>query len=557
MPIAYHEKTFWRSRGGTEDLVEDMATLPSTSAERKSELLIIARRSRIKWVRSALDADILKNGDVIEKLTAVGNAKQSKEVSTSSKTADSDSFQRAFDFLTDVIADGETFDVDSLIRRANAIEDNDSFNENLDDPEVYSPLSPISLSETSVEIYTYAIFLDTLCSRGSIRISKSMQQFVSKFESRARQRAMSPDEKLNQEEAVRSAESVWGFLDHIGNEIQESSDSLWRGECERRSLTKSYCERFIFSKIYSITFHRSYEDYFLNEKLWERILSLSFLRPEHLDIKIFGRESTHGLDTNLQSTLVADKDKDTKWWLEYINDAVLSLQRLQHATCPEDKMRCIKVTSEAIQRALLRNSIEDNSSDAIGSPSPLGADDVLPLLILCVKESNPLCLHSEIKYLQTYLNPGQLYGEAGYLITQLASAVNFLESVDATALTISREEFSRSLRRCREKRNRAAAVPEDSEAASMITAAAAGTGARTSPRGTFNPSSSSTSTSTRGLQHTNQRKVGPANGNGLKSCAGAASNVNVNVHEARDREVPPSLSLSLLEMYKLRSRSSQ
>ena len=540
-------------------MVEDMATLPSTSAERKSELLIIARRSRIKWVRSALDADILKNGDVIEKLTAVGNAKKSKEISTSSKTADSDSFQRAFDFLTDVIADGETFDVDSLIRRANAIEDNDSFNENLDDPEVYSPLSPISLSETSVEIYTYAIFLDTLCSRGSIRIAKSMQQFVSKFESRARQRAMSPDEKLNQEEAVRSAESVWGFLDHIGNEIQESSDSLWRGECERRSLTKSYCERFIFSKIYSITFHRSYEDYFLNEKLWERILSLSFLRPEHLDIKIFGRQSTHGLDTNLQSTLVADKD--TKWWLELIDDAVVSLQRLQHATCPEDKMRCIKITSEAIQRALQRNSIEDNSTDAIGSP--LGADDVLPLLILCVKESNPLCLHSEIKYLQTYLNPGLLYGEAGYLITQLASAVNFLESVDATALTISREEFSRSLRRCREKRNRAAAVPEDSEAASMITAAAAGTGtgarARTSPRGTFNPSSStastSTSTSTRGLQHTCQRKPGLPNG--LKSCAGAASNVNANVNEARDREVPSSLSLSLLEMYKLRSRTSQ
>ena len=114
-------------------MVEDMATLPSTSAERKSELLIIARRSRIKWVRSALDADILKNGDVIEKLTAVGNAKKSKEISTSSKTADSDSFQRAFDFLTDVIADGETFDVDSLIRRANAIEDNDSFNENLEE----------------------------------------------------------------------------------------------------------------------------------------------------------------------------------------------------------------------------------------------------------------------------------------------------------------------------------------------------------------------------------------------------------------------------------------
>jgi hypothetical protein len=504
-----------------------MATLPSTSAERKLELLIIARRSRIKWVRSALDADIVRNGGVVAKVNAVSRMKVVKEVSTSKKAEDSDSFQRAFDFLTDIIADGETIDVDSLIRRANAIENSDSFDENLEDVDVYSPLSAVSSSETSEESYTYGMFLDALCCRSSIRIAKSMQQFVSKFESRVRQRAMSHDEKINQEEAVRCAESVWGFLDHIGNEIQESPDSLWRGEGERRALTKSYCERFIFGKIYSTTFHRSYEDYFLNEQLWERILSLSFLRPEHLDIKIFGREAAQGTNTNLQSTVVTGNE--VKWWLEYIDDAIVSLQQLQHATCPEDKMRCIKQTSEAVQRALQRSSTEGSATDAMGSP--LGADDVLPLLILCVKESNPLCLHSEIKYLQTYLNPSMLYGEAGYLITQLASAVNFLESVDATALTISSEEFSKSLRRCKEKRNRVA-VPEDTEA-SVLSAAAAST------RGTFNPSNSSP----RGQPLTRQEKAGLPYG--FKG--GVVSNAD------EGREAPLCASLSLFEMYKSRN----
>ena len=38
----------------------------------------------------------------------------------------------------------------------------------------------------SVEEYTYGLFLDKLCSRDSIEIVKSMQQFVSKFNSRVR-----------------------------------------------------------------------------------------------------------------------------------------------------------------------------------------------------------------------------------------------------------------------------------------------------------------------------------------------------------------------------------
>jgi hypothetical protein len=51
-----------------------------------------------------------------------------------------------------------------------------------------------------------------------------------------------------------------------------------------------------------------------------------------------------------------------------------------------------------------------------------GADEVLPLLILSVKEANPTDLYSELKYLQTYLEKGQMDSEAGYLLTQLASA---------------------------------------------------------------------------------------------------------------------------------------
>jgi Vacuolar sorting protein 9 (VPS9) domain len=88
------------------------------------------------------------------------------------------------------------------------------------------------------------------------------------------------------------------------------------------------------------------------------------------------------------------------------------------------------------------------------APTPLtidhpGADDVLPLLILTVKHSNPENLFSELKYLNTYLEPSQLDSEGGYLLTQFASAVKFLENADSTVLSISPSEFESSLRRCR------------------------------------------------------------------------------------------------------------
>jgi hypothetical protein len=87
-----------------------------------------------------------------------------------------------------------------------------------------------------------------------------------------------------------------------------------------------------------------------------------------------------------------------------------------------------------------------------------GADDVLPLLILAVKDANPPALHSQVKYLHTYLARAELASEPGYLLTQLASAVSFLEHVDAAALTIAPGEYDRALAACKKASAAAAAA---------------------------------------------------------------------------------------------------
>lgn len=544
-----------------------MSNTTSTAIDRKCELLTIARRSRIKWIRSADDC---KTDNPASKFVPNAVTQKAKSTIPSVKNeSSSDTFQRTFDFLTDVIADGENVDLESLINKGeNSYDDDFNFDEDKDHTDKDSQSPSPSSEEKSIENYTYTTFLQALSSRKSVGFVKSLQQFVSKFESRTRIRAAVLDEKLNQEEALKGAESIWAFLEYISKEMQQSPDSLWNSEDnERRALTRTYLEKFVFNKLYSATFHSSYEDYFLNEKLWEHVASLSFLRPEHLDIKTLSSASKD-FNKHLASTV----GNDSKWWLEYIEEAVVNLQQLQFASCPEDKIHCIKRTSVAIERALhkntpnTQNSVSGSSSSSIpssssssssadreASTSTLGADDVLPLLILCVKESNPLNLHSELKYLQTYMDPSQAYGEAGYLLTQLASAVNFLETVDAGALSISSDEFKNSQRKFRETRvNFTQPQSEDKAVVTgPMTAAATAAAVRGSSRVVESRLDPFSLQGPRSVASMNDNT--PALPTHRSSSNQTAANRAVS-HDLKPLEHSPSLSLSLFELYKSRQQ---
>jgi hypothetical protein len=114
------------------------------------------------------------------------------------------------------------------------------------------------------------------------------------------------------------------------------------------------------------------------------------------------------------------------------------LRRLASARSPADKLSVLKKTSLAIAEAL-KKARTDGSLP--------GADEFLPMMILAVKECNPPQISSTVKFLQRYTEPRKLVSEAGYLLTHFVSAVQFLEHVDARALTISPEEFERSMAR--------------------------------------------------------------------------------------------------------------
>ena len=178
---------------------------------------------------------------------------------------------------------------------------------------------------------------------------------------------------------------------------------------------KENCERFIFIKLYNCIFDNDYDDRVLNEKLRVRIESLSFLSPEHLDIK----------------SLSSNDD------LSCLSNAIEEIKLLNEKKSPIDKIQCIKKCSIAIGDIL--KSYKDGQ----------GADEFLPVLILIIAKSNPLNLHSNLKFLQNYTHPSKLVSEVGYLLTHFICAAHFLDNVDANALTISPSEFEKSMTNCK------------------------------------------------------------------------------------------------------------
>ena len=89
--------------------------------------------------------------------------------------------------LIDIVADGETVNVDALLHQFEAEEgDGEEDDSNITANALGNTSNRIIDLVKSVEEYTYGLFLDKLCSRDSIEIVKSMQQFVSKFNSRVR-----------------------------------------------------------------------------------------------------------------------------------------------------------------------------------------------------------------------------------------------------------------------------------------------------------------------------------------------------------------------------------
>ncbi|OMJ10272.1 Vacuolar protein sorting-associated protein 9a [Smittium culicis] len=113
----------------------------------------------------------------------------------------------------------------------------------------------------------------------------------------------------------------------------------------------------------------------------------------------------------------------------FIQFARAELVKMNEFKSPRDKLICVLNCCTVIF-GLLKHVEGD-----------VGADSFLPLLIYVIIISNPPKLASNINYISRFRSPEKLQSEAGYYLTNVLGAIAFIESMDHTCLSISKEEF--------------------------------------------------------------------------------------------------------------------
>lgn len=146
-------------------------------------------------------------------------------------------------------------------------------------------------------------------------------------------------------------------------------------------------------------------------RLRERILALSFVSFDELDIREVGEEFRPS-------------------WEFAANE----LRKMNGFRTPRDKLVCVLNCCRVLTNLLASSRGDDN---------PPGADELLPALILTVIRANPDHMHSNLNFIAQFRHPGKLVSEPGYFFTHVLSAVTFIETIHADALSLGEDEFAR------------------------------------------------------------------------------------------------------------------
>jgi len=153
------------------------------------------------------------------------------------------------------------------------------------------------------------------------------------------------------------------------------------------------------------------EDVERDEILAQKIRIYSWIREGHLDLAPIGPNGER-----------------------FLRLAQQELLKIKGYRAPRDKVICILNCCKVIF-GLLKNAKSSDTS----------ADSFVPLLIYVVLQANPENLVSNVQYILRFRNQDKLGGEAGYYLSSLSGAIQFIENLDRTTLTVSDEEFERNV----------------------------------------------------------------------------------------------------------------
>jgi Rab5 GDP/GTP exchange factor len=153
------------------------------------------------------------------------------------------------------------------------------------------------------------------------------------------------------------------------------------------------------------------EDVERDEILAQKVRIYGWVKEEHLDIPSVGQGGERFLKLAQQELL-----------------------KIKGYRAPRDKVICVLNCCKVIVGLLKSSKSADTS-----------ADSFVPLLIYVVLQAHPEHLVSNIQYILRFRNQDKLGGEAGYYLSSLSGAIQFIETLDRTSLSVSDSDFERNV----------------------------------------------------------------------------------------------------------------
>ncbi|XP_069820239.1 rab5 GDP/GTP exchange factor-like isoform X2 [Dendropsophus ebraccatus] len=166
-------------------------------------------------------------------------------------------------------------------------------------------------------------------------------------------------------------------------------------------------------------------------RLYKSVFCLNSSQDEQKDLALQKRIESLSWVTQrmLQLPLVEESDEVKNG----ICCAVTALIEMDSKRAPQDKLTCVARACNSLYKSIQSSKKE-----------PATADDLLSCLIYSTLKANPPRLWSNLQYITRFCNPKRLIaGESGYYFTNLCCAASFIESLEASSLGLTQEEFNR------------------------------------------------------------------------------------------------------------------
>lgn len=292
-------------------------------------------------------------------------------------------------------------------------------------PHASSFQNPAPLPEPEPDLpFDFHRFLEQLRHRTADPVAKFLRSFLLEF---AKKQWMVHEQ----------VKIIGDFLEFIGKKMAQCD--VWRTVSDAEfDNAREGMEKLVMNRLYTQTFSpaipppepvapsrsrrrqeapgpgrrgQHQEDVERDEVLAQKVRIYGWVSEEHLDIQPVG-----------------DKGK------KFLHLAQQELLKIKSYRAPRDKVICILNCCKVIFGYLRTAAKGDQSADAF-----------VPLLIYTVLHANPDHLVSNVQYILRFRNQDKLGGEAGYYISSLMGAIQFIEGLDKTSLTVSDEEFEKNV----------------------------------------------------------------------------------------------------------------